>query len=78
MLTEATLDAAIELFSTVVVCNLSFSQFQVLEVLFEDVLNAAGSTVKRPQELFVPQAIGNKIFESDNTLRWAASTVPHQ
>lgn len=75
MSTDATIDALFELFPPEVLCESSCLKLQLLYVLLRDILNMVGINVERRRGLYIPQAIVNTIFSSDNVARNTASSL---
>lgn len=75
MSTEATIDAFFEIYPPEVLCEKSCLKLQILFVTLRDVLNLVGINIERRCGLYIPQAIVNSVYESDNVLRNIASSL---
>lgn len=74
MSTDATIDAMFELFPPEVLCHHTCLQLQVLFVILRDILHFSGITIDKRRGLYIPQAIVNKVYESDNSMRSTATS----
>lgn len=73
--TEASIDAIFDLFPPKVVCETSCLKLKILFVIFRDILKLVGINVEHQRGLYIPQAIVNSVYESDNGLRNPASSL---
>lgn len=70
---EAALDVIVELFPPDVLCSPSCLKLQLLYVIFRDVLQHVGLSVDRRRGLYMPEAIANALYQSDETMSNTAS-----
>lgn len=75
MSSRATLDAALELFQSDLLCHPSCLKLQVSYVHNREILISMGTVADKSRGLYLQKAIVNKLFESDKRLCSETSTI---